>query len=651
MLTNNLTAPLILIVEDDDQHAELIQRSFAADPEEYRLERVCTLASAKQAITRLTPGLILTDYRLPDGEGSELVTVSAGQWPVIIMTSQGNEELAVAVMKCGAQNYLVKSPESFAVLSHVIARDMKSWALIQERKRAEEAVRQGKREWERTFDALPDLIAIMDTEWTISRSNKAMAARCGLSVEEMIGRKCYELVHGLDAPPACCPGFELLESGAMHSIDIEEKGLGGSFDVTVSPLTNEDGRITSFVHIMRDITERKAAQEEKLALERQFQQAQKMESLGVLAGGIAHDFNNILAVILGNCSLVKQRPEMAVELVPEIEIAAERATDLCRQMLVYRGKTQFIPVPVKMTDLVGEMCKLLRPTIPHQVEILQNLENDLPSIHGDASQLRQIVMNLMINAAEALGENHGEISVALTRVELGRGRGEVDYLSKAISAGDYLCLKIADNGCGMDDVTSKRLFEPFYTTKFTGRGLGMPAVLGIITTHKGALQFSSQPGQGSSFLIYLPLHSPDFVGVAPMEVTAAKQEGGTILLVEDERQLREIAKALIEELGYTVIVAANGKEALELYQAGAREITLVVTDIDMPVMNGYELCKALKKINNALPIILSSGFGDQYDTTQITAETISGFLSKPYSFEQLGKALKGARVTDEGKDM
>ncbi len=651
MLTNNLTAPLILIVEDDDQHAELIQRSFAADPEEYRLERVCTLASAKQAIARITPGLILTDYRLPDGEGSELVTVSAGQWPVIIMTAQGNEELAVAVMKCGAQNYLVKSPESFAVMSHVIARDMKSWALIQERKRAEEAVRQGKREWERTFDALPDLIAIMDTDRTILRSNKAMAARCGLSVEEMIGRKCYELVHGLDAAPACCPGFELLESGAMHSIDIEEKGLSGSFDVTVSPLTNEDGRITSFVHIMRDITERKVAQEEKLALERQFQQAQKMESLGVLAGGIAHDFNNILAVILGNCSLVKQRPEMAVELVPEIETAAERAADLCRQMLVYGGKTQFIPVPVKMTDLVGEMCKLLRPTIPVQVEILQNFENDLPSIHGDASQLRQIVMNLMINAAEALGENHGEISVALTRVELGRGRAEVDYLGKAISAGDYLCLKIADNGCGMDDVTSKRLFEPFYTTKFTGRGLGMPAVLGIITTHKGALQFSSQPGQGSSFLIYLPLHSPDFVGEAPLEVTAAKQEGGTILLVEDERQLREIAKALIEELGYTVIVAANGKEALELYQADAREITLVVTDIDMPVMNGYELCKALKKINNALPIILSSGFGDQYDTTQITAEEISGFLSKPYSFEQLGKTLKGTRVTDEGKDM
>lgn len=647
MLTNNLTAPLILIVEDDDQHAELIQRSFAADPEEYRLERVGTIASVKQTIARITPGLILTDYRLPDGEGSELVTITAGQWPVIIMTAQGNEELAVAVMKCGAQNYIVKSPESFAVIAHVVARDMKSWALIQEKNRAGEAARQGKREWERTFDALPDLISIMDTDRTILRCNKAMAARCGLSVEELIGKKCYELVHGFNAAPACCPGFELLESGAMHATEIEEKRLGGSFDVTVSPLTNEDGRTTSFVHVMRDITERKAAQEEKFALERQFQQAQKMESLGVLAGGIAHDFNNILAVILGNCSLVKQRPEMAVELVPEIEIAAERAADLCRQMLVYRGKTEFIPAPVKMTELVGEMCKILRPTIPNQVEIIQNLENDLPLIHGDASQLRQIVMNLMINAAEALGENQGKISVALTRVELGPGRAEVDYLGRSISAGDYLCLEIADNGCGMDNVTSKRLFEPFYTTKFTGRGLGMPAVLGIITTHKGALQFSSQPGKGSSFLIYLPLHNSDFVEEAPLEVAAAKQEGGTILLVEDEKQLREIAKTLIEELGYTVIVAANGKEALELYQADATEIALVVTDIDMPGMNGYELCKALKKINNALPIILSSGFGDQYDTTQITAEAISGFLGKPYNFEQLGKILKGAWIKDD----
>lgn len=640
MLTNELTAPRILIVEDDCNHVELIQRSFADDLEEYQLEIVDTIARAKQATKQNPPCLVLTDYRLPDGEGIELVA-SAGQWPVIIMTSQGNEQLAVEVIKRGAQDYIVKSPESLAIMAHIVLRALKSWALLQEKRQTDEAVRRGKRDWERTFDAVPDLISIIDSHRTILRVNKAMAARCGLSVDKMIGRKCYEMVHGVETIPAFCPGLALGKDGLIHNHEIEEKRLNGTFDITVSPLIDEDGQVTSFVHIMRDITERKAVQEEKLALERQFQQTQKLESLGVLAGGIAHDFNNILAVILCNCSLLKQQPQMGNELIPEIAIAAERAADLCRRMLIYAGKAQFIPTRIKMAELVSEMCKMLRATISQKISLHSDLAEELPVITGDASQLRQIVMNLIINAAEAIGEEQGEIKVALRQTEIGAQGGDVDFFSVAIPAGSYLCLEITDNGCGMDLEIQRRIFEPFYTTKFTGRGLGMSAVLGIITTHNGMFQLHSQPGQGTAFKIYLPVQNSPSTGQSQAEGSIPAWRGsGTILLAEDENQLREIAKALIEHLGFAVIEAANGQAALQLYREHAAAIDLVVTDIDMPIMNGYELFNALKRIDRALPIILSSGFGDLCVTEQITEGEVSGYLSKPYSFDQLRNVLK-----------
>jgi PAS domain S-box-containing protein len=392
-----------------------------------------------------------------------------------------------------------------------------------------------------------------------------------------------------------------------------------------------------------DITDHKKNEEEKQSLERQFQQAQKLESLGVLAGGIAHDFNNILAIIVGHCSLAALHYEKAVDHIPEIEKAATRAAELCQQMLAYAGKSLFVQNQVDLLSLVEEMVKMLKSTINQNVVIKPDLSTGIPPIKADASQIRQVVMNLIINAAESIGESQGEVKVSLAKSVIKESQSEKDYLGKIIHPGLYVCLEVTDNGCGMDNDTYTRIFEPFYTTKFTGRGLGMSAVLGIVTAHNGALQLFSQLGKGTTFKVYLPVQMSGAGKEGTLDHSSKAepwQGSGTILLVEDEEQVMQIAKAMLYELGFNVIEARDGKEGLELYQKNAVDITMVVSDMGMPVMDGYEMIRELKKLNSELPIIISSGFGEVDVTSRIPREYISGLICKPYNFAHLSEVLK-----------
>jgi signal transduction histidine kinase len=401
----------------------------------------------------------------------------------------------------------------------------------------------------------------------------------------------------------------------------------------------------------QELSERKRAEAEKTVLEQQLHQAQKLESLGVLAGGIAHDFNNILAIITGYCGLVKINYETAEKNIPHIEKAAERAAELCRQMLAYAGKAPFIQAEVDFSGLVDEMITMLKATISQNVVIKSVLSRDFPFFMGDSSQLRQVVMNLIINAAEAIGEVTGEIGISLEKTEIKAGQTEIDHLGTIIPEGRYICFEVTDNGCGMDAETRRKIFEPFYSTKFAGRGLGMSAVLGIIKAHDGALQLESRVGHGTTFKVYLPVQvgSSEKEEASQNATSVPWQGSGTILLAEDEEHVKSIAVELIQMLGFTVIVAANGKEALELYEKSAADITMVVTDIGMPVMNGYELFYELKQRSQQLPIIISSGFGEGYIVSKIPREEIAGLINKPYSFDQLRDVLRGVveRVSDE----
>ena len=522
-----------------------------------------------------------------------------------------------------------------------VARDISEW------KQVEADLKKSEEKFYKAFNASPEAIAIITLDGGIYLDvNEVFIAITGFKRDEIIGHTSDELGFWIDLRERRHFIDELSKNGSIKNYDVRYRMKNKeerSFLVS-SEVIEIDGKRCGLNFIM-DITVRKLAEEERQSLEKQLLQSQKMESLGVLAGGIAHDFNNILAVIMGRCSLAKLKPERAAENIPLIEKAAERAAELCRQMLAYAGKAQYVQKEVNVGELVDEMVNMLKTTINQNVVIIHDRPADVSIINGDASQIRQIVMNLIINASDAIGEAHGEILVSLANTVIKAGQLYKDHLGKAMSPGNYVCLEVTDNGCGMDEETKQRIFEPFYSTKFAGRGLGMSATLGIISAHQGALQLSSQLSKGTSIKVYLPLQvsGPSEEDHSHTHVASSMpwQCDGTILLVEDEGQIKLVAKAMLEELGFTVIEASNGKEALELYQKNPVGITLVLSDIGMPLMDGYELIRELKIINPDLPIIVSSGFGDTVVTSRIAQENIAGLISKPYRFDQLQDVLRG----------
>ncbi len=644
MLTDDTAAPLILVVEDDNNHAELIYRSFEEAPEQYRLEIAGSVYDAKSATERNTPSLLLTDYRLPDGDGSELVVMAAGSWPVIMMTSHGNEQVAVEAMKIGAQDYIVKSSETFENLPRTVTYALMTWAFTVAHRQAAVAVLRAKKDWERTFDAVPDLIAIIDINHTIIRVNKAMAQRCGFKPEDLIGLKCCEVVHRMGNPPDICPVAGMVRHGQAHNFEFEEKSLNGIFDVTVSPLSDGEGSITSFVHVMRDVTERKQAEEERQKMEMQFQHTQKLESLGVLSGGIAHDFNNILTIILGHCYILKEYNNSDADRETHlgmIETAGNRAADLCRQMLAYAGKSPLLQTEFSMWMLVDEIVKMLTSAIKKNVTIKLDMKRDLPMIVGDSSQIQQVVMNLIINASEAIGENNGTVTVAIKKITIQPDQPESDYFGTNILPGKYAILEVSDTGCGMSEETKLRVFEPFYTTKFSGRGLGMSAILGIVKAHNGTLQLISTPGTGTTFKVYIPLTVAlnQIKDELPVDEVKTALSKATVLLVDDEDTLLVMETTLLKALGFTVITATNGSEALELYKSRAGEIDLVMLDMIMPEMGGIEAYHEIRKIDREVPIIICSGYGAESVTDVIKSDGNAGFFRKPYNPSELRRLL------------
>jgi signal transduction histidine kinase/CheY-like chemotaxis protein len=388
-----------------------------------------------------------------------------------------------------------------------------------------------------------------------------------------------------------------------------------------------------------DITERRQAETEHQQLEHQFNQAQKLESLGVLAGGIAHDFNNILTVILGHCYMAKEyldSEEKYIAAFLKVETAANRAADLCRQMLSYAGKSPMEQTRVNLWLLVDEVVKMLQAAIKKNVAIELDLNCVVPEIKGDAGQIQQIIMNLIINAAEAIADNNGAIRVALTRILVTVDQRETDAFGTYIQPGAYICLDVTDTGCGMDEETQTRIFEPFYTTKLSGRGLGMSAIHGIIKSHRGMLQLTSKPGVGTTFKVFFPVPlSSDHSETASPASIPNEETNGTILLVEDEELLRVMGETLLEAMGFVSLTASNGSEALEIYRERGSEIDVILLDLIMPVLGGIETYHELRKISPAVPIIICSGYGVESVVDALENDPNAGFVHKPYKPEEL----------------
>ncbi len=393
------------------------------------------------------------------------------------------------------------------------------------------------------------------------------------------------------------------------------------------------------IAVGHDITEQVRSDEEKNELAEKMRHAQKLESLGVLAGGVAHDFNNLLMGVLGNADLaIHELPTGSNLLAPlsGIVSAAERAADLSRQMLAYSGRASFVVEPVELSGLARDMEALVRASISKKATLEYQLAAGCPAVEADATQLHQVVFNLIINASEAFGDDNGRITVATGVTNCSRGELAATYVDDHLPAGNYVFVEVRDDGAGMDADTARRIFEPFYTTKFTGRGLGLAAALGIVRGHRGAITVDSEPGVGTTFRLLLPVSVRE-VPLAQTEPKSTKLRGsGLVLIVDDEQIVRDVASAMVGRLGFEVVTAINGELALEVFAERRDDLVAVILDRTMPVLDGVETLREIRRLDPDMPVVLSSGYSDTVDDHADTCVR----LSKPYTLQTLERTLR-----------
>ncbi|MBN1611880.1 MAG: response regulator [Polyangiaceae bacterium] len=485
----------------------------------------------------------------------------------------------------------------------------------------------------------PYLAWLKDREGRFLAVNTGFARACGAKTpEELVGKTDFDVW-----PLELAQGYvnddqEVMKSRAKKVV--EEPILDGQetrwSETFKSAIVNDQGEVIGTAGSSRDISERKRAEEDRRKLEQQVMQAQKLESLGVLAGGIAHDFNNLLTSILGNADLAlgELSPDArAREHVQDVVRASRRAAELCRQMLAYSGKGHFVVQSVSINDVVEEMTQLLLVSISKKVDLRYELCACLPPVQGDVTQLRQVVMNLITNASEAIGDQTGLITL-----RTGVTHCDERYLESLagsghrLAVGRHVYLEVTDTGRGMDRETLSRIFDPFFTTKFTGRGLGLAAVLGIARGHQGGIRVQSEPGQGTTFTMLLPASRK--AGEKLRHPTPAPRNWrghGWVLLVDDEEMIREVAGRMLEKSGFSVIVAADGLAAIEIFKERRDQIRLVVLDMTMPRMDGESCLKELRRLDPGVRVIMTSGYNEQDIVTRLVDQGPAGFLQKPFT--------------------
>ena len=419
------------------------------------------------------------------------------------------------------------------------------------------------------------------------------------------------------------------------------------FEGTGLTYTRADG-VPRIIGLLRDVHDRITSAQEREALENRVQQSQRLEGLGLMAGGIAHDFNNLLTPILGQASLaLMDLPEdsEAYERIVKVRSAARRAAKLTNQMLAYAGAGPLLFESTDLTDLVREMSQLLESTVSGKAVIQFELTNGLAPIEADGAQISQVVMNLISNATEAVGDGDGTISVR-TRTLFGNAIDPADLVVGAVDPDlRYVCFEVEDTGVGMDLATRARIFDPFFTTKFTGRGLGLAAVLGIVRAHDGAIELDTERGRGTRFRVLLPPHSAAAAGVAETPRDNGWTSLGLVLVADDEDGVREVAIDTLERCGFSVLAACNGREALELFSQHEDEIRAVLLDRTMPVVSGEETFCELRRRRPYLPVVIVSGYAEDSVSQAMADNRPDGFLKKPFSPEALIDTLR--KVLDD----
>jgi PAS domain S-box-containing protein len=510
-------------------------------------------------------------------------------------------------------------------------------AEVREKHRIERALRESEERFRTALEANPDPVVLYDMYGRVIFLNQAFTQVFGWTLRECRGKKLDHFVPDENWPETRMM-IQLVMAGKRitNTETVRYAKDGKRIPVVISAATYKDrnGNPKGSIINLRDIREQKR-------LQHQLQHSQKMEAIGTLAGGIAHDFNNILAAIMGYSELALldlQIDSPMVTNLNEILKASQRAKDLIQQILSFSRQREFEKKPVDVVPIMKEAVKLLRATLPTTIEILQNFDPDPGRIQGDPTQIHQILMNLGTNAAYALGDKSGVLSIHMQKCEL---NAESEAIHPDLHTGRYIKISIADNGPGIPKEMQDRIFEPFFTTKEDGKGTGMglAVVHGIVKSHGGAITVESNVGRGTRFDIFLPA-IPQVAQEENIISESLPTGSERILYVDDEQALAEIGKQMLERLGYRVTTRSNSLDALSDFISQPYRFDLVITDMTMPHLTGFELARKLLKIRPQVPIILCTGYSEQVSNLQAEAHGIKGYLMKPLQMQELAVKIR-----------
>lgn len=633
----NSPGKYLLLVEDEPAHAELVERAFAWQESPVNLSVAATLRQARSFLEQKTPlpALIISDWRLPDGEALELLAwiQERHQLPVVIMTSHGNQKLAVQVMKAGALDYVVKSDETLLDMPHIVERALRTWDNIMARQQMENALRESEARYRTLVENAPEAIVVLDAELNRFVDANENAVRLFQVDREVLWQ------HGLaDFSPLFQPDEQLSVEVAAAKIKEAINGDTPRYEWLYHNAANQD--ILCEISLVRlPATDRTLIRgsiidiSDRHRLEDQLRQALKMEAIGRLAGGIAHDFNNVLTVIISYSDLLMQlyrdKEEMVYRRARQIKQAGQQAATLTNQLLAFSRQQMLQPRLLNLNKIVTTISEMLHRLIGENIELHLHLSEQLGLVKADPGQLEQVIVNLVVNARDAMPLG-GTLTIKTDTVYL--NEAESQRLTGA-QPGHYITLMVQDNGMGMDEVTRSHIFEPFFTTKEMGKGtgLGLATVHGIITQSGGFIEVESTPNQGTEFFIYLPQANETTPDPVPTATTTRLANGTeTILLIEDESSVRDLVQNVLRLYGYTVIIASS-EEAIYLTARELEPIDMLLVDVVMPKYSGRELAHYLTQIQPTLRVLYMSGYSDDIVVRHGVSESNVYFLPKPFN--------------------
>ena len=638
----------ILMVEDEPAHVELVSRAFEKHTEHFELAVASSLKEAKQYLSACCPDLVLVDLFLPDGKGSDLLPGNAegALFPVVVMTSYGDEKAAVEAMKAGALDYIAKSEVTLRDMPHLVTQALREWRHIIKRRKAEASLAEEKERLAVTLRSIGDAVITTDVEGRISLINRVAEHLTGWRQEEALGEpleRVFNIINEHTRKRCDNPVAKVLETGqiiglANNTVLISRDGTERVIEDSGAPILDQQKRTIGVVLVFRDATEKRRLQDER-------QKAQRLESIGILAGGIAHDFNNSLTAIIGNISLAKfyAKPgDKVFEKLEEIERAAMRTKDLTQQLLTFSKGGEPIKEIVSIAELLKEAALFtLRGS---NVRCTFDLPENLWPVSIDAGQISQVISNIIINAEQSMPEG-GVIEVKTQNV---------DITSPALlpsGPGKYVKISIRDHGIGIPRDHLTKIFDPYFTTKQKGSGIGLTVAYSIVDRHNGYITAESE-GDGSTLHVYLPAVEGAF-----LELSSRSSElmsgVGKVLLMDDEQIIRSVGSEMLQLLGYEVVCARDGTEAVELYRQAQEQghaFDAVILDLTIPGgMGGKDAVSKILSLDPTAAVIVSSGYSNDQVISEYRHYGFQGAVCKPYRLQELSAILHEVLV-EKSKD-